>query len=167
MNCYSCQYFADFSDLKLGLRCMNKKNSPIEGDFKVLENGDSSCDHYSPYTLDNMFEWDENKNLKNQKKHHISFERIKDLINDKNLFQMVEKTNKWEDVSNLPDDVERNEGNTDPIRGKYIGLIDNNIYTAIYTFRGAVGEMRARVISLRRADKNEIKTYEHFKESKT
>lgn len=167
MNCNDCQYFTNFTDLNLGLRCMNKMNSPRDGDFMLLRDGDSSCEHYSAYALDNMFEWDENKNISNQNKHGIGFDRIKDLINDKYMFQMVEQTKKWEDLSNLPDHVDRNEGNTDPIRGKYIGTIDNNIFTAIYTFRGAIGELRARIISLRRADKGEVRTYEKFKKHKT
>jgi uncharacterized DUF497 family protein len=166
MNCGSCQYFANFNAFDMGLRCMNKSNSPVEGDFKILENENYSCTYYKVHNSDNNFEWDEKKNNSNQKKHGIGFERIHDLYNDKFLLQMVVTPDKWEDVSNLPDHVEKNRGNTDPIRSKLIGAIDGKIYTAIYTFRGDIGEMTYRIISLRRADKNDYKSYEHLKNLK-
>lgn len=166
MNCGSCQYFSDFTHMNMGLRCMNKSNSPVVGDFKLLNNDKDSCNYYEAYHPNNRFEWDENKNKSNQKKHKIGFERIHELYNDQFLIQMVVQPEKWEDVSNLPAHVERNEGNTDPIRSKLIGTIDGNIYTAIYTFRGGVGDMKYRIISLRRADKNDCNIYERFKISK-
>lgn len=166
MNCGSCQYFSDFTSFNMGLRCMNKANSPSLGDFKELGSENDSCTHYKLYHPNNKFEWDNNKNISNQKKHKIGFERIHDLYNDRNLFQMVVQTEKWEDVSNLPDHVEKNEGNTDPIRAKLIGTIDGNIYTAIYTFRGGIGDMKYRIISLRRADQNDCKAYKSSKNLK-
>ena len=166
MNCGSCQYFKDLTFFNMGLRCMNKSNSPTVGDFKILKNENYSCGHYKVYHPNNRFEWDKNKNESNQKKHKIGFERIHDLYNDKFMLQMVVQTEKWEDVSNLPPHVERNEGNIDPIRAKLIGEIDGKIYTAIYTFRGGVGDMKYRIISLRRADKNDCNSYETSKNSK-
>ncbi|ASJ70364.1 hypothetical protein IMCC3135_01225 [Granulosicoccus antarcticus IMCC3135] len=64
MKCGSCQYFADYTDLRLGLRCMNKMNSPIKGDFMILDDDKSSCSHDKAYSPENLFEWDENKNRK-------------------------------------------------------------------------------------------------------
>lgn len=167
MNCDSCQYFGDFTRLGMGLRCMNTANSPIPGDFKILQNSNGTCGYYKVYVQSNCFEWDPNKNNSNKKKHGISFERIYDLHSDPFMLQMVVQPEKWEDVNNLPDHVERNEGNTDPLRAKLIGSIGGNIYTAVYTFRGGVGEMKYRIISLRRADKNDCKSYEAFKSLKS
>ena len=171
MNCASCQYFSDFTNINMGLHCMNKLNSPIKGDFKVLKDENYSCTYYKVYNPNNNFEWDENKNKSNQKDHGIGFERIHDLYNDKFMVQMVVQPEKWEDLSNLPDHVEKNEGNTDPVRAKLIGTIDGNVYTAIYTFRGGIGEMKYRIISLRRIDntknKTDINDCEFYKSSKS
>lgn len=162
MNCGTCQFFRDLRDINMNLRCMNKKNSPRLGDFKIISNPLESCDFYLEYKEENQFEWDDNKNRKNTEKHGISFERIHDLFGDDKLLQMVERSEKWEDLSKLDESVERNEGNMDPIRGKLIGKIDGKLFTAIYTFRDEIGKMRYRVISLRRSDKNEIESYENL-----
>lgn len=110
---------------------MNKINSPKIGNFLLIKNT-YFCEHYLEYQ-ENKFEWDDNKNKKNIEKHGVSFDRIYDLFSDKYLVQMVENPNKWEDLSNLDESVERNEGNLDSIRGKLTGTIDGKIYTAIYT----------------------------------
>lgn len=140
---------------------MNKKNSPKVGGFLEINNS-YCCEDYVEYK-ENKFEWDENKNLKNIEKHGISFDRIQDLFADQDLVQMVEKPSKWEDLSKLDESVERNEGNMDPIRGKLTGTIDGKAYTAIYTFRDDIAKMRYRIISLRRAQDNEIKFYNNCK----
>ena len=158
MNCGSCQFFADLRALNMSIRCMNKRNSPVPGDFLILQNIDYSCEYYQGYKK-NQFEWDQNKNQKNIKKHKIAFDRIHDLFNDDKMIQMVERKEKWEDLSNLDPSIERNEGNLDPIRGKLIGNFDGKLYTAIYTFRDEIGKMRYRIISFRRADKNESECY--------
>ncbi|PLY10035.1 MAG: hypothetical protein C0626_07085 [Arcobacter sp.] len=161
MDCTSCQYYRDLTFFNLGLRCMNKINSPKSGDFMVIKDS-YFCEHYVEFQ-DNQFEWDENKNQKNIEKHGISFNRIYDLFADQHMVQQVEQPNKWEDLSNLDESVERNEGNLDPIRAKLTGSIDGKIYTAIYTFRDEVGKMRYRIISLRRAQKKEIQFYNNCK----
>ncbi|MES0491203.1 MAG: BrnT family toxin [Leptospirales bacterium] len=138
---------------------MNKRNSPRPGDFLILQNLDDSCEHYLEYKKENQFEWDKNKNQKNIEKHNIAFDRIHDLFNDDKMRQMVEKKEKWEDLSNLAPSIDRNEGNVDPIRGKLIGNVDGKLYTAIYTFRDEIGKMRYRIISFRRANKNESECY--------
>lgn len=162
MDCTSCQYYRDLTFFNMGLRCLNKKNGSNIGDFLEINNT-CFCEYYTKYQ-ENKFEWDENKNKKNIDKHGISFDRIYDLFTDQHLLQMVEKQNKWEDLSNLDESVERNEGNIDPIRGKLTGIIDEKIYTAIYTFRDEIGKMRYRIISLRRAQKNEIEFYNSCKQ---
>lgn len=127
----------------------------------------STCSYFSEYNLEDRFEWDENKNNINKKKHKVSFECIYDLAQDPNMLSVLEKPNKQEDVSNLPEHVERNIGNLDPVRSKWIGMIDDNLYTAVITFRGAIGDMRSRVISLRRSEKKDIRAYESVKGSKS
>lgn len=142
---------------------MNTANNSSKGCFKLLQNGIDTCGYYKAYNSNDKFEWDPNKSDINRNKHGIGFERIHDLYKDEFMLQMVEKPEKWENLSNLPDHVEKNVGNTDPVRAKLIGVIDGKIYTAIYTFRGDVGEMKCRIISLRRADTRESQSYERLK----
>lgn len=157
MNCSTCQYFKDLTFFNMGFKCFNKENSPKCGDFLEIEIS-YICDKYIQYS-DNLFEWDENKNKSNIKKHDISFEKIHELFADQNLIQMVEDKSKWEDLSNLDASIQKNEGNLDPIRAKLVGKINEKIYTAIYTFRDELAKMRYRIISLRRAHEDEIKFY--------
>ena len=142
---------------------MNRRNSPKPGDFLIVPSSSHSCEYYLEYKKENQFEWDESKNRKNIEKHKISFECIYDLFHDKNMLQTIEQPHKWEDLSKLDASVEKNEGNMDPIRGKLVGDIDGKLYTAIYTLRDEIGKMRYRIISLRRAKKNEIKFYNSIK----
>ncbi len=163
-TCQNCQYFRDLTSMRLGLRCMNNRNSPSVGDFLIIQSLNHSCQHYKDSKA-LQFEWDQNKNNTNKEKHQIGFERAHEIFNDPNHFQMVSKSDKWEKIN--PDrfdalGIDRNEGNLDPVRGEIIGKIGDKLYIMVYTFRGEIGDMNYRVISLRRADKNEESTYEAF-----
>lgn len=111
------------------------------------------------------FEWDDVKNQSNQNKHGVPFEIIYEIFKDINIVQMVENPDKWEDLSILNKNlnIARNKGNLDPIRGKLIGIYDNKIYTAIYTFRGEISNIKYRIISIRRAHDNEENFYNECK----
>ena len=84
------------------------------------------------------FEWDENKNQSNQQKHDISFEEASEIFR----YPMYETA-----------DTRRDYGEV-----RYIGIGRNNqmvVLTVVFTER----ESRIRIISARRASKNERKLY--------
>ena len=82
------------------------------------------------------FEWDENKNRTNKKKHGISFELAsRVLLDDK--------------VRTGRSDRKSEE------RYKAIGEVKNRIITVVYTLRGR----SIRIISARKASKNERRKY--------
>ena len=84
-----------------------------------------------------LVEWDDAKNEINKKKHKISFETAAEVFLDERRI---------EDYDEFHSD--------DEYRIKTIGLVEN-ILTVIYTERGE----RLRLISARRADKNEEDEY--------
>jgi uncharacterized DUF497 family protein len=150
----------------MGLRCFNENNSPMKGDFMIVPNEDYSCSYFKKFNQQEMFEWDQNKNELNMKKHGIGFERAIDIYNDPHQIQMPEIPSKWEKIDDEEFEskgIEKNFGNLDPVRAKIIGSIDGKIYTYIYTFRNNPGDMVYRVISLRRAQEKEIQVYQSFK----
>ena len=83
------------------------------------------------------FEWDINKNIKNQEKHKISFEKAIELYFDKHCI-LKAKT------------IEDEE------RYAIIGIIDKKCYVCIFTFRND----KIRIISVRRCRKKEEEYYE-------
>lgn len=124
---------------------------------------DYSCEHYIEFKIADLFEWDDNKNRQNITKHGISFEAVYAIFFDSNNLQAVVEKHKWEKIDEEKFEelgIEKNQGNLDPIRGKIIGKYQDKIYTVIYTFRGAFdGDVKFRIISLRRANNNELKLY--------
>lgn len=87
------------------------------------------------------FEWDENKNQTNQKKHGISFEEAKEVF--------------FDDDAILFDDPEHSKGEE---RFLIIGLIQKEkICIVSHCYRDK--ENTIRIISARNATKNEKKIY--------
>lgn len=84
-----------------------------------------------------IFEWDENKNRANRTKHGIGFERAR-RFDFANALVLID------------DDLDYGEE-----RLKAIGVIDFDIYALVYVERGET----IRVISLRPANRTEIRTY--------
>lgn len=165
-DCWTCKYFGDFTKFSMGLRCLNEVNRPRPGDFMIVPNGDYTCSRYKENNPSDRFEWDPKKNESNKEKHGIGFERAIDIYNDPNQIQMPEVPTKWEKIDEADFEskgIEKNEGNLDPVRGKIIGMLDDKIYTFVYTFRNNFGDMTYRVISLRRASEDERQMYESFK----
>lgn len=138
---------------------MNKKNSPTKGQFLEISDPDNGCDFYKLRSkCIPQLEWDPKKSERNLKDRKMGFERAYDLLNCSNSVQMI-SPGKWETINE--DDfeskgIEKNEGNLDPIRGMIIGELEGKLWVMVYTFRGELGDMKYRVISLRRADKKEI-----------
>lgn len=87
------------------------------------------------------FEWDENKNRANQRKHEISFDEAAENFR----YQMYEQIDPRTDYGEL----------------RYIGIGRNRyfvILTVVYTERGNL----IRIISARRANKQEKNIYYEY-----
>src|SRR5690242_2845088 len=90
------------------------------------------------------FEWDENKNLVNQKKHEgISFELAARVFQDEDLLILEDRTNDGDQ------------------RWHAIGRLERLIVlVVVHTYREAEnGEQIIRIISARPAEKREIRRY--------
>lgn len=87
------------------------------------------------------FEWDEEKNKKNQAKHKISFEEAMALWQDENAIEVPAQTVDGEE------------------RLALIADLEGKIWAAFYTMRKEV----IRIFSVRRARKKEVKFYEQAK----
>lgn len=89
-------------------------------------------------TINNMlFEWDEEKNRINKRKHKISFETAANVFFDEDRIEQLDEFHS--------DDEER---------WQVIGMVDEILFV-IYTER----DDRTRIISARRADKKERRMY--------
>jgi len=84
------------------------------------------------------FEWDERKNAKNIKKHKISFEEAAVVFSDPNRYETYDR------VHSLTEK-----------RWETVGLAGFKMYRIIFTERNNV----IRLISARKADKNDIEEY--------
>ena len=95
-------------------------------------------------TINNLiFEWDEEKNRINKRKHHISFETAEKVFADENRIE-------WFDEEHSDEE------------DRYITLgMVNDILHVVYTERGVA----IRLISARRADKDERRKYYAREES--
>ena len=83
------------------------------------------------------FEWDEEKNLANIKKHGISFDVAKFVFNDENAIEIYDETH-----------------SVDEDRYIIIGIVNKVLYV-VYTVRNE----RIRVISARIANETERRLY--------
>jgi len=91
-----------------------------------------------------FFEWDQEKNVSNQKKHGISFEEARTVFSD--------------DFARLIADPEHSEEEE-----RFILLgesIESNLLIVCHCIRD---EESVRIISARKADKKERRTYEKFR----
>lgn len=84
------------------------------------------------------FEWDNTKAVANQLKHAISFEEAMGVFADPNVMVL---------------NVSRSRDNE--VRYKTVGLIARNLFVVVFTERGT----KARIISSRRANRNEERIY--------
>ena len=83
------------------------------------------------------FEWDENKRIYNLEKHGIDFIDIIEIFDDPNRIE----------IENLRNGEQRFQT---------IGMVNDVILFLVYTSRGR----KKRIISVRRASKNEREAYE-------
>ena len=99
------------------------------------------------------FDWDTNKNKENIKKHKISFEEAKEANETKEAKEVF-----YDDNAILFDDPDHSDYEE---RFLIIGRINNlNIYVVSHCYRENDGVIR--IISARKATKNERETYERW-----
>lgn len=90
------------------------------------------------------FEWDENKNQINQKKHGIDFEEAKTVFYDDNAILFDDPEHSMEEERFLILGISKHE----------------NLCIVSHCCRS--GDNVIRIISARKATKNETKTYNHY-----
>lgn len=90
------------------------------------------------------FEWDENKNQRNQKKHGIDFDEAKTVFYDDNAILFDDPEHSMEEERFLILGISKYE----------------NLCIVSHCFRS--GNNSIRIISARKATKNEIRTYNRY-----
>jgi uncharacterized DUF497 family protein len=89
-----------------------------------------------------VWTWDPRKNLANQRKHRLSFEKAQQVFDD-------------------PLVLSRLDGEAGEERWQSIGLIDGVAVVIVHTWREIEGgEIEGRIISARKATRNEKRIYE-------
>lgn len=91
-----------------------------------------------------MFSWDQSKNRTNQKKHGVSFESASLVFEDpfhlSRVERVIEGEERWQTIGNAG------------------GIV---LLLVVHTWReGTAGEQRIRIISARRANRQEREVYE-------
>lgn len=94
--------------------------------------------------FDGQFEWDEAKNLANQRKHDVSFELASEVFSDP-LHR------------SLPDRVVEGEQRWQTI-GQVLGIV---LLIVAHTYRDDHGEETIRIISARKATRKERRDFEN------
>ena len=84
------------------------------------------------------YEWDENKNSKNQAKHGIDFLDAIHLFRDHDRIELVDQRKDYGEV-----------------RYRVIGVVEEIVIYVVYTYR----EQNCRLISARRASRDEREAY--------
>ncbi|MBA3634604.1 MAG: BrnT family toxin [Acidobacteria bacterium] len=87
------------------------------------------------------FEWDENKNAENFKKHGVSFEEAEKAFEDENAVELFDELNS---------DTE--------IRFQIIALSSKRLLFVAFTVRKEI----IRIISARKADAKQVKIYNEY-----
>ncbi len=89
------------------------------------------------------FEWDENKNVENFKKHGVSFEEAVKAFQDENAVELFDELN-----------------SNGEIRFQIIALPPKRLLFVAFTIRE---EENIRIISARKADAKQTKIYNEYK----
>jgi uncharacterized DUF497 family protein len=88
------------------------------------------------------FEWDENKNVENFKKHRVKFEEAVKAFADKNAVELFDELNSESEI-----------------RFQIIALSTARLLLVSFTIR----EEKIRIISARKADAKQTKIYNEYK----
>jgi uncharacterized DUF497 family protein len=94
---------------------------------------------FTNFPADVCFEWDEQKNLRNLKKHTISFDDASEIFYGPIFLRRSDRNNEERWIA--------------------IGSLENRLITVVFTRRADV----VRIISARRARKNEEREYRNAK----
>ena len=89
------------------------------------------------------FEWDEDKNVENFKKHGVSFEEAKKAFEDENAVELFDEMNSESEI-----------------RFQIIALSPARLLFVAFTIRE---EEKIRVISARKANAKQTKIYNEYK----
>jgi uncharacterized protein len=89
-----------------------------------------------------IFEWDEAKNLANQKKHGFSFEDAIDAFQDPLSLLIMDRVKNGE------------------VRWQTYGMVNAGLLMVVHTIRDFENDEIIRIISARRATKHERRRYE-------
>ena len=92
------------------------------------------------------FEWDEAKAATNLRKHRVSFEEAALVFLDPNRIEAFDGREAYGED-----------------RWKTVGLVEPALLAVVYTLRGSEGEI-IRIISARKADIYERKSYSDYRE---
>ncbi|MCP9494836.1 MAG: BrnT family toxin [Pyrinomonadaceae bacterium MAG19_C2-C3] len=87
------------------------------------------------------FEWDEDKNVENIKKHGVSFEEAELAFQDENAVELFDELNSDEEI-----------------RFQIIALSPARLLFVAFTIR----EENIRIISARKADAKQVKIYNEY-----
>lgn len=170
-TCSSCTFLINVSGLipesalpdGVLWRCW-KEERFVEGwPSPVRDPAIENCDKFVAYDPQRFrWEWDENKNQINIKKHGISFEKATSALDsDEKSVRVVAKS--WESLESLDYEkagIQQTFANTDPIRDLYLFKCDGKIWALVSTLRRELGLITQRVISVRRARDDEQGLYE-------
>ncbi|MDV6319768.1 BrnT family toxin [Chromohalobacter sp. HP20-39] len=125
-----------------------------------------TCQHFTPYTARNSWEWDDAKSSLTKRERGISFgEATEALEKDHHAVRVpVGDPSKWENLEGLDfekEGIEHTGPNTDPVRDMYIFKHNGKTWVLISTLRGDLALGRKRVISVRRARPKEEQQYDN------
>jgi uncharacterized DUF497 family protein len=170
-TCSACTFLINLSGLipesglpdDVLLRC--GKEARFVGGWPLPVNDPEidSCESFIAFNPQRpQWEWDDNKNQVNTRKHGISFEEATSALDsDRNSVRLQSKN--WESLDSLDyehAEILRTSANTDPVRDQYLFKCDEKVWVLVSTLRGELGLTTKRVISARRARDDEQGLYE-------
>lgn len=170
-TCSTCTFLINVSGLIpesalpdcVSLRCGKEERFVGGWPLPVREPERENCEKFIAFNPQrSQWEWDDNKNQKNIKKHGISFEEATSALDsDKNSLRYVSKSR--EPLDSLDYEkagIPRTFANTDPWRDQYLFKYDGKVWILVSTLRHELGLTTQRVISVRRARDDEKSLYE-------
>lgn len=170
-TCSACTFLINVAGLipesalpdGVSLRCGKEERFVGGWPLPVRNPARESCEKFiSSNPQRSRWEWDDNKNQRNIKKHGISFEEATSALDsDKKSVRFVSKS--WESLDSLDYEqagIPRTFANTDPVRDQYLFKLDGKIWALVSTLRRELGLTTERVISVRRARNDEQSLYE-------
>lgn len=169
-TCSNCTFLIDFRDSSFSMpdgvltRC-GKESRKMAGGWPppIHQPKIESCFLFRPYdSTRTKWEYDEKKNKINSEKHGIDFNEALKACNADPKALRIQST-KWEKLEGLNFDelgIDKNTANLDPVRDLHLFTAKNEVWKMVTTLRGEIGLTVQRVISVHRANQNEIELYQ-------